>query len=78
MYLMLSNKTLFLITISINTFYKKTDIDVARLYEDMYNALINEDLYNEILGPNNSGYKEDLKIIKQKYIQIKNQLNLNE
>ncbi|MEC0328210.1 glycosyltransferase family A protein [Paenibacillus macerans] len=71
MYLRLCVKTLFLTTISINAYYKRTNTDTQKLYEQSYNFCSKESFYKTNINNNDEYYRHDLNIITQYYEHFK-------
>ncbi|MCM3701075.1 glycosyltransferase [Paenibacillus macerans] len=71
MYLRLCVKTLFLTTISINAYYKRTNTDTQKLYKQSYNFCSKESFYKTNINNNDEYYRHDLNIITEYYEHFK-------
>lgn len=71
MYTRLCGKTMFLTTISINVYYKKTNTDSHNILDRSYNYCLNESFYKTNIDNNDIHYLHDLKIITQYYEHYK-------
>lgn len=74
MYTRLCFKTLFLVALSINVFYKKTNGNTLQLLERAYEFCTREELYITHINNDRNNYRIDLKAITQYYKNLKNQL----
>ncbi|WP_334072140.1 MULTISPECIES: glycosyltransferase [Paenibacillus] len=71
MYLHLCAKTLFLTTVSINVYYKKTGTDYRKLYEQAYELCSNENFYKANINNDSDNYRSDLEILAHCYEHFK-------
>ncbi|MCA1293974.1 glycosyltransferase [Paenibacillus sp. alder61] len=71
MYLQLCAKTLFLTTVSINGYYKRTSTDYKQLYEQVYEFCSSESFYKTKISNTNDNYRSDLEILAQIYGHFK-------
>lgn len=71
MYLQLCAKTLFLITVSINAYYKKTSADYRKLYKQAYDFCSNENFYRADINNDEDNYQSDLEILTHCYEHFK-------
>lgn len=74
MYLKLCIKTLYLTTISINVFYKKTNSNIWVLYDEVYRFCSDENFYKDNINCEDMMYREDLQIITQIFENYKNHI----
>jgi hypothetical protein len=74
LYRRLCAKTIFLVFLSINAFYKQTDTNPGELLESTYNHLLKylNEIYQEQENSNNGKYIEDKTAIRQLYEYYKN------
>jgi len=74
LYRRLCAKTIFLVILSIDVFYKQTDINPGELLESTYNHLLKylNEIYQEQENSNNGKYIEDKTAIRQLYEYYKN------
>lgn len=70
MYIKLCNKTLFVVTLSINVFYKKTDSNALVLLDKVYNFCSRKEFFNS----NRTNYRNDLRVITKYYEHFKKQI----
>lgn len=76
LYLGLCRKTIYLVSLSINVYYKDTDEDVLEIMNSAYNEVIKyfDNLYYGKKGSNKYKYKEDIKKISEYYRNVKNRM----